>query len=125
MDIVSHVIGGAKDMVMKPNITNVIDGAMEIVRKPKEALNFLRSAEDEEEVRAAQQMQQDRIVACAELKSRMRKNIVHCKQHFADAKRMLQRVEASYDDLHSAVSGAVAAEEELKLDVGDAEAEPA
>ena len=115
MDIVSHVIGGAKDMVMKPNITNVIDGAMEIARKPKEALNFLRSAEDEEEVRAAQQMQQDRIVACAELKSRMRKNIVHCKQHFADAKRMLQRVEASYDDLHSAVSGAVAAEEELKL----------
>lgn len=89
--------------------------------KPRKVGAFLKilavsgAHQDEAELRAAERMAQDRSVACAELQSRMRKNTVYCRQHFADAKRTLARFEENQGELQEALDGAAGAELELEI----------
>jgi len=71
--------------------------------------------QDEAEIRAADRMAADRTVACAELKSRMAKNSIYCRQHFADAKRTVKRFEEDQASLEAALSEADEAKAELKV----------
>ena len=50
-------------------------------------LSVTGARQDEQELRAADRLAEDRTNACAELRARMRKNQVYCRQTLADAER--------------------------------------
>ena len=52
----------------------------------------LGTRQDEQELRAAERMEKDRATACSEIRARMRRNEIYCKQNMADAKLIHERL---------------------------------
>lgn len=65
------------------------------------------STQDEELLRRAQRMEEDRIDACAELRARMAKNAVYCKQALAQTKKVGQQIASNLIKIEQSVKNSV------------------
>ena len=80
---------------------------------------------DEQELRAADRMAEGRDVVCGEIRARMKKNSIYCRQMFADAQHVMDKLTGDWDKLDEAMQDSEATEGELLAFKRDAEADVA
>ena len=62
------------------------------------------TTQDESILRRAERIAKDRIGACSELRARMTKNQVYCKQSLADGKKMSKTLNDNFSSVEASVS---------------------
>jgi Ca2+-binding EF-hand superfamily protein len=110
------VFGAIKDGVgaLTDGTMNAVTGGARMGLNVFKILSVTGARQDEQELRAADRLTEDRSEACAVLRARMRKNQVYCRQTLADAEQTAKMLHANEDKVMAALQESEKGAEEFQ-----------